>query len=125
MDNPQLYYSGGQLLQRSVLTETFMQYGLSAIDLIIWVTFAFMISTVFRNSALAIGISIFILFTSSPLLMFLRRLQLVKISSFCQYESCRLLWGRRTSCEGYDPILLHMDVSHLLCCFPSPGLVHI
>lgn len=72
MDNPQIFYANGQVLQRSVLTETFIQYGLGAIDLIMWVTFAFMISAVFRNSALAIGISIFILFTSSPLLMFLK-----------------------------------------------------
>ncbi len=38
-------------------------YGLSSIEMIMLTTMAFMISSVFRNSSLAIGLSLFLMFT--------------------------------------------------------------
>lgn len=82
LDIPQLYYSGGQVLERSVVEQTFINFGFGAVELIIWVTLAFMISTVFRNSALAIGFSIFILFISMPIMGFLMKYSWAKYLLF-------------------------------------------
>lgn len=66
LENPTLYYVDGQVLARSAIEMTWMNYGFGAVVLLIWVTLAFMISSVFRNSSLAIGLSMFIYFISVP-----------------------------------------------------------
>ncbi len=63
---PHLYFEDdGSVQEGSMLANALQTYGLSAIQLIMIVTIAFMISTVFRSSSMAIGLSIFIMFTGS------------------------------------------------------------
>ena len=45
-------------------------YGLASIEMIMLATMAFMISSVFRNSSLAIGLSLFLMFTGAQFTAF-------------------------------------------------------
>jgi ABC-2 type transport system permease protein len=62
---PYLSYSDGQVNEQSIVVHLMIYYGLSSIDTIMLATMAFMISSVFRNSSLAIGLSLFLLFTGA------------------------------------------------------------
>jgi ABC-2 type transport system permease protein len=61
---PHLYLDeDGQVREGSMLLYLLQTYGLKTVELVMIVTIAFMISTIFRSSSLSIGISLFILFT--------------------------------------------------------------
>jgi ABC-2 type transport system permease protein len=62
-----LNYNNGQVTEQNIVVHLLIYYGLSSIDMIMLVTMAFMISSVFRNSSLAIGLSLFLLFTGGQL----------------------------------------------------------
>ncbi|WP_043933560.1 ABC transporter permease [Bacillus sp. EB01] len=68
---PHLAYSNGQIVERSVAIQLLAEYLLNSIDVLMVATMAFMISAVFRNSSLAIGISLFLLMTGSTITMLL------------------------------------------------------
>lgn len=57
---PYLTYHDGVVGEMSMAGYIWSQYGLGSIYLVMMVTFAFMISSVFRNSTLAVGLSIFL-----------------------------------------------------------------
>ncbi|EIJ79252.1 hypothetical protein PB1_16884 [Bacillus methanolicus PB1] len=54
-----LTYSEGKVIEVNPVIYIFKSYGLNCISLLIMTTFAFLISTLFRSSAISIGISIF------------------------------------------------------------------
>ncbi|MGG3469306.1 ABC transporter permease [Neobacillus pocheonensis] len=60
---PYLNYNNGHVTEQNIVVYLLIYYGLSSIKMIMLVTMAFMISSVFRNSSLAIGLSLFLLFT--------------------------------------------------------------
>ncbi|MEH7354226.1 ABC transporter permease [Neobacillus drentensis] len=62
---PYLNYYNGQVTEQNIVVHLLIYYGLKSIDTIMLVTMAFMISSVFRNSSLAIGLSLFLLFTGA------------------------------------------------------------
>ncbi|QED46247.1 ABC transporter permease [Cytobacillus dafuensis] len=66
-----LAYINGEVVERNIVVHLISQYLLSSIDVLLVATMAFMISTVFRNSSLAIGLSLFLLFTGSTATMLL------------------------------------------------------
>lgn len=68
---PYLNYHNGQVTEQNIVVHLLIYYGLSSIDTIMLVTMAFMISSVFRNSSLAIGLSLFLLFTGAQLTVLL------------------------------------------------------
>jgi ABC-2 type transport system permease protein len=68
---PYLNYSNGQVTEQNIVVHLMINYGLSSIDTIMLATMAFMISSVFRNSSLAIGLSIFLLFTGAQFTLLL------------------------------------------------------
>lgn len=68
---PYLNYSNGQVTEQPIVIHLLIYYGLSSIDTIMLATMAFMISSVFRNSSLAIGLSLFLLFTGAQFTMLL------------------------------------------------------
>ncbi|MFA9559005.1 ABC transporter permease [Evansella sp. AB-rgal1] len=82
MDFPYLVYQGGEVMERNMLLHIFTLYGFNSADMIMMVTFAFMISTVFRSSSLAIGLSLFLLFTGQQLVMLLSQYDWVKYILF-------------------------------------------
>jgi ABC-2 type transport system permease protein len=61
-DIPHLAYTDGQVVERNMAVHLIGEYLLNSIDLLMVATMAFMISAVFRNSSLALGISLFLLF---------------------------------------------------------------
>lgn len=68
---PYLNYSDGNVTEQSMVFHLVIFYGMKSIAMIMLSTMAFMISAVFRNSSLAIGLSIFLMFTGTELTMFL------------------------------------------------------
>jgi ABC-2 type transport system permease protein len=62
-----LNYYNGHITEQNMMVHLIIYYGLNSIDMFMLATMAFMISSVFRNSSLAIGLSIFLLFTGSTL----------------------------------------------------------
>ncbi|SDM85764.1 ABC transporter permease [Bacillus sp. OK048] len=64
---PYLNFVNGKVTEQSMFFHLVVFYGLKSITMIMLTTMAFMISAVFRNSSLAIGISIFLMFTGSQL----------------------------------------------------------
>lgn len=79
---PHLSYSNGSVHEVSMAGYVFSLYGYNCVNLIMMATFAFMLSTVFRNNALAIGLSIFLMFTGNTLVTFLARYDWVKYILF-------------------------------------------
>jgi ABC-2 type transport system permease protein len=62
---PYLNYANGQVTEQNIIVYLMNYYGFRSIDTIMLATMAFMISSVFRNSSLAIGLSLFLLFTGA------------------------------------------------------------
>lgn len=64
--NPSIVQMGADGVEEiSVMGEIFTKYGLNMISLLMMATFAFMISTLFRSSGLAIGLAIFLMFAGN------------------------------------------------------------
>ncbi|TRZ37467.1 ABC transporter permease [Niallia circulans] len=59
---PYLNYHEGTVKEQNMVVHLLISYGLNSISLLMITTMAFMISSVFRNSSLAVGISIFLMF---------------------------------------------------------------
>lgn len=67
-DAPYVYINAsGQILQMNMLGYLFANYGFNSVSLLMTVTIAFMISTIFRSSSIAIAISILSLFIGNTL----------------------------------------------------------
>ncbi|KHE66736.1 ABC transporter permease [Halobacillus sp. BBL2006] len=81
-DHPYLVYNNGDVQENNMITHIIRLFGFNSVDLLMMVTLAFMISTVFRSSSLAIGISIFLLFTGPQLAQLLSNYDWVKYVLF-------------------------------------------
>lgn len=66
---PHLAFVDGEVIERSMVLQLMGEYLLSSIDMLMVATMAFMISAVFRNSSLAIGLSLFVMFTGGTVTM--------------------------------------------------------
>lgn len=64
-------YYNGKVTEQNMFAHLLGYYGLKSINMMMLATMAFMISSVFRNSSLAIGISIFLMFTGAQMTMLL------------------------------------------------------
>lgn len=61
--NPEIIVNRPDGLEsNTLLGEIFMQYGFRVLNIVVLATFGFMISSIFRSSALAIGLSMFLMF---------------------------------------------------------------
>ncbi|WP_367576356.1 ABC transporter permease [Bacillus sp. FJAT-29814] len=59
---PHLAYHDGKVIETSMFIHAIQVYGLACVGLLMMVTFAFMVGTIFRNSSLSIGLAIFLMF---------------------------------------------------------------
>ncbi|MBN8237312.1 ABC transporter permease subunit [Halobacillus kuroshimensis] len=66
-----VYQQNGDYQNTGIFTFSLLKYGLSFIELTIMTTFAFMIAAIFRNTSLAIGLSIFLMMAGSSIIFFL------------------------------------------------------
>lgn len=64
---PYLNYYNGTVTEKSMLLHLINYFGLKSINMIMLATMAFMISAAFRNSSLAIGLSLFLMFMGGQL----------------------------------------------------------
>ncbi|WML47417.1 ABC transporter permease [Neobacillus sp. PS3-34] len=65
--SPYLNYYNGKVTEQNMILHLMIYYGLNSVSMIMLATMAFMISSVFRNSSLAIGLSIFLMFTGGQI----------------------------------------------------------
>lgn len=79
---PYLVFSGGEVVERNMITQIISIFGFNSLDLLMMVTFAFMISTVFRSSSMAIGLSLFLMFTGGQVVQLLNQYDWVKYILF-------------------------------------------
>ncbi|MGN8647705.1 ABC transporter permease [Gracilibacillus sp. HCP3S3_G5_1] len=69
--NPELIQMGADGIEEvSIFKEILTQYGLNMVNLVMMATFALMISALFKNSAMAIGLAIFLMFTGNTIVNF-------------------------------------------------------
>jgi len=85
-NQPYLSYINGNVTEVNMLGHIFTTYSYSCVNLLMMVTFAFMISTVFRSNALAVGMSIFLLFTGGVLVSLLSKYSWVKYVLFANTD---------------------------------------
>lgn len=91
---PHLIYQEGTVYEQSMLLHSVIHYGLSSISIFMLITMAFMISTVFRNSSLSIGISIFLMFMGNTVTYFLAsRFEWAKYILFANTDLTQYLEG--------------------------------
>ncbi|MCA0985013.1 ABC transporter permease [Halobacillus yeomjeoni] len=91
--DPYLYRQGGDIQQAHVFIHTVFQYLISMVNLVMMGTFAFMISTVFRNTSLAIGVPIFLMMGGNSIILFLSDKEWVKYILFANTDLRKFLEG--------------------------------
>ena len=73
-----LIVEGNKVVESSLLAHSMYMYLLTFGDIIMSIVFAFMIGSIFRSSSLAIGLTLFINFTGSSIVVFLSKYEFVK-----------------------------------------------
>lgn len=84
----------GDIIERSMVANLWKTYLLNGVSTIMFVTMAFMISTAFRSSAMAIGFSIFALFAGTILAEVAQRYAWGKYLLFSNLDLSQHLAGR-------------------------------
>ncbi|WP_053217482.1 ABC transporter permease [Virgibacillus senegalensis] len=90
-------------IQVSAWAEMGRSYGLKLVNLVMMATFAFMISSIFRNSGLAIGFAIFLMMAGNSIIGF-----------FMQYDWAKYILFANTNLEQYyrgTPLIEGMTLS--------------
>ncbi|MDE5415703.1 ABC transporter permease [Alkalihalobacterium chitinilyticum] len=89
-----LSYEQGMITETPMLLHILFIYVLNSVELLMMVTFAFMIASVFRNQSLAIGLSIFLMFTGSQLVFALSQYDWVKYILFANTHLQQFFTGQ-------------------------------
>lgn len=84
----------GQVVEKSMVANLWKTYLLNGVSTIMFVTMAFMISTAYRSSAMAIGFSIFSLFAGAIITELLQRYEWSKYLLFPNINLTQHLVGR-------------------------------
>lgn len=103
--DPQIVINqGDSFKQVSVVTQIVSGYGFKLVTLLMMTTFALMISAIFRQSALAIGTAIFLMFAGSMIVTF-----------FADYDWAKYILFANTNLnqytDGYSMPLLNEDMT--------------
>lgn len=86
-DQPYIYADkAGTVHEGSIITHVLTTYGMQSVSLLMIVTFAFMISAIFRSSSLSIGLSIFLLFTGTTAVQLLSKYGWAKYILFANLD---------------------------------------
>lgn len=91
---PFLTNSNGNITEVNMIAHIVQLVGLECINLVMMVTLAFMISTVFRNSAMAIGIGVFLLTAGNIITMLLSRYNWSKYILFANTDLNQYINGQ-------------------------------
>lgn len=85
-DGQALVWDGKEVVEPSIWGKSLYMLLLSFGSVFVTTTFAFMIGSVFRSSSLAIGLSLFIYFTGSTIVMMLSKYEIVKYIVFTHMD---------------------------------------
>ncbi|HEY8804796.1 MAG TPA: ABC transporter permease [Clostridium sp.] len=85
--------SGGVITEINMISHIVQLYGLESINLLMMVTLSFMISTVFRNSAMAIGIGVFLLTVGNVITVLVSRFDWSKYILFANTDLNQYISG--------------------------------
>jgi ABC-2 type transport system permease protein len=88
-----LDYRNGAVVEVSYWGRVLVLYALQFVGVIIYTTFAFMVGSVFRSSSLAIGLSIFLLFVGTPIVLFLSKYEIAKYIIFTHTDLTGYITG--------------------------------
>ena len=94
VSTPFLTNFDGKITEVNMVAHIVQLYGLKCISLLMMVTLAFMISTVFRNSAMAIGIGVFLLTVGNGITMLLTRYSWSKYILFANTDLNQYIDGQ-------------------------------
>ncbi|API92004.1 hypothetical protein J32TS6_24410 [Virgibacillus pantothenticus] len=94
-----------------LLKEIFTSYGIQIVPLVMMGTFAFMISTVLRNSSLAIGISIFLMMGGNSVMVLLAQKEWAKYILFANMNLSQYTDGNTPMIKG---MTLEFSIAMLL-----------
>ncbi|WP_286160782.1 ABC transporter permease subunit [Virgibacillus sp. 7505] len=94
-DGSMLQVKDGEVVEISVWTRIAQDYGLQLVKLVVWATFAFMISAAFRNGALAIGTAIFLMFVGSSVIPFIYDKPFAKYVLFSNLDLTQFTTGMK------------------------------
>lgn len=111
--------SDGLVHQRSMLITVLQTYGFQVVSLIMYVTFAFMISSAFRSSAMAIAFSLGLMLVGSSVVMMFSKYEWVKYVLFANIDLSRYFNGmplRPDMTLGFSIVVLavYFIVFHLI-----------
>lgn len=84
----------------SVIGEILIGYGFSLVNLLMMATFAFMISSIFRSSALAIGLAIFLMLAGNQIVFFFIERDWAKYILFANTDLSQYFNGNTPLMEG-------------------------
>ncbi|MBB6453217.1 ABC-2 type transport system permease protein [Salirhabdus euzebyi] len=91
---PHLNYYNGTITEQNMGVHLIILYSLKSINMLMLATMAFMISAVFRNSSLAIGLSIFLMFAGGQLTaMLAQKFEWAKYILFANTELMQYIEG--------------------------------
>lgn len=84
----------------NLLSEVGIDFGLKIVNLIIMATFAFMISSIFRSSSMAIGFAIFLMFAGNLVLPFIAKYDWAKYVLFANTDLSQYRDGAMQLLDG-------------------------
>ncbi|RKD73377.1 ABC-2 type transport system permease protein [Sinobaca qinghaiensis] len=87
-----LYIDNGQVVEQSMAASIWAGYGLAMVNLVMMTIFAFMIAAIFRNSSIAIGLTIFLMFAGTNVVVFLSQYDWAKYILFANTD-LRMYFG--------------------------------
>lgn len=91
-------------MEKNIVSEIVKEYGLSMVTLVMMVSFAFMVSTIFRSSGMAIGLSIFLMMAGTAIVSAVSKYEWAKYVLFANTNLTQYL-------EGYQPAIEGMTMS--------------
>jgi ABC-2 type transport system permease protein len=86
----------GSIVNKNAFGNVIENYMLSSAGIIIWLTFSFMVSTIFKNNSVAIGVSLFFMLAGSTIAAFMAmfKIEWVKYLLFANTDLSRYLDNR-------------------------------
>ncbi len=97
---PFLAVKDGAVVESSMFMQSLVNYGYECVSLVMMVTFAFMISSAFRSSSMAIGLSLGLMFLGNMITAVLQRYDWIKYFLFSNLNLRQYTAGREPVVEG-------------------------
>ncbi|WP_173917854.1 ABC transporter permease subunit [Halobacillus sp. Marseille-Q1614] len=113
VSEPHLFIMSGEVQETPQFQHTVYGYLLSSVNLVMMATFAFMVSAVFRNSALAIGIAIFLMMSGNAIVAFFASKEWAKYILFANTNLTQFFSGT----PMIDGLTLEFSITMLVVYF--------